>query len=65
MPHWLVAKHSFLPFSFAPIVLLFKILLAQQGFDKPFTGGLGSYRLYVLTAFAVSSLSADRSANFS
>jgi hypothetical protein len=52
-------------FSFAPIVLLLKIILAQQGLDKPFTGGLGSYRLYVLAALAVSSFSADRSANLS
>jgi len=27
-----------------------KILLSQQGLDKPFTGGLGSYALYVLVA---------------
>mmetsp|Transcript_9766 Transcript_9766/g.17575 ORF Transcript_9766/g.17575 Transcript_9766/m.17575 type:complete len:1197 (-) Transcript_9766:45-3635(-) len=37
--------------SFASIVILLKILMAQQGFDKPFTGGLGSYKLYVLVAF--------------
>ena len=65
MHPWLVVKHSFVFVSFAPIVLLLKIILAQQGLDKPFTGGLGSYRLYVLAALAVSSLSADRSANLS
>jgi len=37
--------------SFAPIVLFLKVLMAQQGFDKPFTGGLGSYKLYVLVAY--------------
>ena len=40
--------------SFAPIVLLLKVLMAQQDFDKPFTGGLGSYKLYVLVAYHVS-----------
>jgi hypothetical protein len=37
-------------FSFAVVVLLLKVLLAQQGLDKPFTGGLGSFKLYVLVA---------------
>ena len=32
------------------VVLLLKVLLAQQGLDKPFTGGLGSFKLYVLVA---------------
>ena len=41
-------------FSFAPIVLFMKVLMSQQGFDKPFTGGLGSYKLYVLVAYHVS-----------
>jgi hypothetical protein len=36
--------------SFAVVVLLLKVLLAQQGLDKPFTGGLGSFKLYVLVA---------------
>ncbi|KAL7534583.1 hypothetical protein ACHAXR_006897 [Thalassiosira sp. AJA248-18] len=39
--------------SFAPIVLIMKVLMAQQGFDKPFTGGLGSYKLYVLVAYHI------------
>ncbi|KAL7545244.1 hypothetical protein ACHAWF_008597 [Thalassiosira exigua] len=42
-----------LPPSFAPIVLLLKVLLAQQGFDKPFTGGLGSFKLYVIVAYHI------------
>jgi hypothetical protein len=42
------------PFSFAPIVLVLKVLMVQQGLDKPFTGGLGSYKLYVLVAHHVS-----------
>lgn len=40
--------------SFAPIVLILKVLMVQQGLDKPFTGGLGSYKLYVLVAHHVS-----------
>ncbi|OEU22309.1 hypothetical protein FRACYDRAFT_232464 [Fragilariopsis cylindrus CCMP1102] len=36
--------------SFSIIVVLLKVLLSQQGLDKPFTGGLGSYALYVLVA---------------
>jgi hypothetical protein len=40
--------------SFSPVVLLLKIVMAQQGLDKPFTGGLGSYKLYVLVAYHVS-----------
>jgi hypothetical protein len=37
-------------FSFAPVVLALKIILSQHGLDKPFTGGLGSFKLYVLVA---------------
>ena len=36
--------------AFAPVVVLLKILLRQSELDKPFTGGLGSYKLYVLVA---------------
>jgi hypothetical protein len=36
--------------SFATVVLFLKILLQHTDLDKPFTGGLGSYRLYVLVA---------------
>jgi hypothetical protein len=36
--------------SFATVILVLKVLLAQQDLDKPFTGGLGSYKLYVLLA---------------
>lgn len=41
-------------FSFASIVLILKVLMVQQSLDKPFTGGLGSYKLYVLVAHHVS-----------
>jgi len=41
-----VEKHD----SFATVILFLKILLQQVNLDKPFTGGLGSYRLYVLVA---------------
>ena len=40
--------------SFSPVVLLLKVVMAQQGLDPPFTGGLGSYKLYVLVAYHVS-----------
>lgn len=43
-----------LSFSFAILVVFLKVLLKQQGLDKPFTGGLGSYALYVLVARHVS-----------
>jgi len=39
--------------SFAPVVLLLKILLKQADLDKPFTGGLGSYKLYVMVAYHI------------
>jgi hypothetical protein len=42
-------------FSFADVVLLLKILLNQHGLDKPFTGGIGSFKLYVLVASHVRS----------
>jgi hypothetical protein len=32
------------------VVLFLKILLSQYNLDEPFTGGLGSYKLYVLVA---------------
>jgi hypothetical protein len=48
-----LVNRSFL-FSFAPVVLALKVLLNQQGLDLPFTGGLGSYKLYVLVAYHVS-----------
>jgi non-canonical poly(A) RNA polymerase PAPD5/7 len=40
--------------SYATVVLFLKILLQQTSLDKPFTGGLGSYKLYVLVANHVS-----------
>ena len=49
------ADESFIPaFSFSPVVLMLKVIMSQQGLDKPFTGGLGSYKLYVLVAYHVS-----------
>ena len=41
-------------YSFATVVLFLKVLLQQADLDKPFTGGLGSYKLYVLVANHVS-----------
>jgi DNA polymerase sigma len=35
-------------------VVVLKVLLAQHQLDKPFTGGIGSYSLYVLVASHVS-----------
>ena len=31
--------------------LNFKVFLAHAGLDKPFTGGIGSYKLYVMVAY--------------
>jgi hypothetical protein len=36
--------------SFSAVVLFLKTLLTHQSLDAPFTGGLGSYKLYVLVA---------------
>ena len=40
--------------SFPAVVLVLKVMLHQLDLDKPFTGGIGSYRLYVLVAHHVS-----------
>ena len=40
-------------FSFSAVVLFLKILLHQHDLDVPFTGGLGSYKLYVLVAYHI------------
>lgn len=39
--------------SFSTVVLFLKALLHQHRLDVPFTGGLGSYKLYVLVAFHI------------
>lgn len=36
-----------------------KVLLNQHGLDKPFSGGIGSFKLYVLVASHVSLARAD------
>ena len=36
--------------SFSAVVLFLKTLLTHHSLDAPFTGGLGSYKLYVLVA---------------
>jgi hypothetical protein len=38
------------PDAFSPTVLALKALLRQWDLDKPFTGGLGSFKLYVMVA---------------
>ena len=53
LQYWSVPVRTFL--SFATVVIFLKILLQQADLDKPFTGGLGSYKLYVLVASHVSS----------
>jgi len=40
--------------SFSTVVLFLKVLLCQHDLDKPFSGGLGSFKLYVLVANHVS-----------
>jgi len=39
------------PTLFPPLVALMKVLFAQHGLDKPFSGGIGSFKLYCLVAF--------------
>lgn len=40
--------------SFSAVVLVLKMLLHEHALDKPFTGGIGSFSLYVLIAHHVS-----------
>lgn len=40
-------------FSFSTVVLFLKAFLHQHELDVPFTGGLGSFKLYVLVAFHI------------
>ncbi len=40
-------------FSFSTVVLFLKALLHQHRLDVPYTGGLGSYKLYVLVAYHI------------
>lgn len=40
--------------SFPAVVVVLKVLLSEHNLDKPFTGGLGSFSLYVLVAHHVS-----------
>jgi len=40
------------PDVFPPIVVVLKLLCAQWGLDRPFNGGLGSFKLYCLVAGA-------------
>jgi len=42
--------------AFKNVILVLKILLVQRGYDKPFTGGIGSYKLYVLLAALLESV---------
>ena len=37
--------------TFAHVVVALKLLLAQYDLDRPFMGGLGSYRIYVMVAY--------------
>eukprot|EP00752_Nemacystus_decipiens_P009476 g8472.t1 len=39
------------PGTFRPLTLFLKVFMRQRGLDKPFTGGLGSFKLYALVAF--------------
>jgi hypothetical protein len=49
-------SQTFMRFSFATVVLVLKVILSLHDLDKPFTGGLGSFKLYVLVANHVSIL---------
>jgi len=39
--------------SFSVVVLFLKVLLSQHKLDVPYSGGLGSYKLYVLLAYHI------------
>ncbi|CAM9907549.1 unnamed protein product, partial [Hapterophycus canaliculatus] len=38
------------PRTFRPLALFLKVFMHQRGLDKPFTGGIGSFKLYALIA---------------
>ncbi|CAB1103792.1 unnamed protein product [Ectocarpus sp. CCAP 1310/34] len=38
------------PGTFRPLALILKVFMRQRGLDKPFTGGVGSFKLYALIA---------------
>lgn len=40
-----------------PLAVVLKVFLAQQQLDKPFTGGIGSFRLYIMLAYLLDNLS--------
>lgn len=46
-------NHTILFSSFSPVILFLKTLLNQHNLDEPFTGGLGSYKLYVLVSYHI------------
>lgn len=59
-----LAKQYNLRYSyFASITVFLKVLLRQADLDKPFTGGLGSYRLYVMIASFLEEYSSQRRAS--
>ncbi len=46
--------------AFFPLCSFLKVFLNQLNLDKPFNGGIGSYRLYVMVAYVLSLCRADK-----
>ncbi|KAK3256710.1 hypothetical protein CYMTET_34171 [Cymbomonas tetramitiformis] len=44
---------------FRPVAVTLKVILAHHKLDKPFTGGLGSYKLYVMLATLLDGVKSD------
>jgi DNA polymerase sigma len=50
--------YSVYPEAFLPLACFLKVFLFMHDLDKPFTGGIGSYKLYVMIAFILSTVPA-------
>lgn len=48
---------------FKPVVAFLKVLLAMNSLDVPFTGGIGSFKLYVMVAIAFQRMRMQNSAD--
>ncbi|CBN79338.1 conserved unknown protein [Ectocarpus siliculosus] len=48
------------PGTFRPLALILKVFMRQRGLDKPFTGGVGSFKLYALIASHLQACGCER-----
>jgi hypothetical protein len=48
--------YSVYPEAFLPLACFLKVFLYMNELDKPYTGGIGSYKLYVMIAFILSKI---------